>query len=90
VPVVYVVMNRPHIDHSKALRRTLAAGKNLDKALGKLRADGASILDCIAAVRAFRGCDLSEAKRLVEFSAAWADVHKRTEESFSALNQEGI
>jgi hypothetical protein len=82
-------MSRPYIDYSKALRRIVAAGKSLDEGLGQLRADGASILDCIATVRAFRGCDLSEAKRVVESSAAWADVHERTEESFRALNQEG-
>ncbi len=79
-------MSRPPIDYSKALRRAVSAGKNLDEALAQLRADGASILDCVASVRAFHGCDLSEAKRVVESSAAWVDVRERTEESFRALN----
>ncbi len=81
-------MSRPVIDYSRTLRRTLAAGKSLDEALGQLRADGASILDCIATVRAFRSCVLSEAKRIVESSAAWSDVRERTEESFRALNKD--
>jgi len=80
-------MSRPVIDYSKTLRRTLAAGKSLDEALGQLRADGASILDCIATVRAFRGCELSEAKQIVESSAAWSDVREGTEESFQALTK---
>lgn len=82
-------MSRPPIDYSKALRRTLAAGKGLDDALAQLRAEGASILDCITSVRAFRRCDLSEAKRVVESSAAWTDVCERTEDSIRALNREG-
>jgi hypothetical protein len=81
-------MSRPVIDYSRTLRRTVAAGKTLDEALAQLRADGASILDSIATVRAFRRCDLSEAKRLVESSAAWTDVRERTEESFRALSKD--
>jgi len=81
-------MSRPAIDHSATLRRTLDAGKSLDQALAQLRSGGASILDCIASVRALRRCELSEAKRLVESSAAWTDVRERTEESFRALSKD--
>jgi hypothetical protein len=81
-------MSRPVIDYSRTLRRSLADGKTLDQALSQLRLEGASILDCIATVRAFRRCELSEAKRLVESSAAWTDVRERTEGSFRALSKD--
>ncbi len=45
-------------------------------------------LDCIATVRAFRHCELSEAKRLVESLAAWTDVRERTEESFRVMGKD--
>jgi hypothetical protein len=77
---------RPVLDYSKDLRRKLADGKTLDEALAELRASGVSILDCIASVRSFRRCSLEEAKRLVESSAAWADVRKATEDSFRDLS----
>ena len=80
-------MSRPVIDYSKTLRRSLADGKTLDQVLSQLRTEGASIPDCIATVRAFRRCDVSEAKRLVEASAAWMDVRERTNESFRALSK---
>jgi hypothetical protein len=81
-------MNRPVIDYFATMRRTVTAGKSLDQALAQLRAGGASILDCIATVRAFRLCELSEAKRLVESSTAWRDVRERTEESFRTLGKD--
>ena len=81
-------MSRPVIDHSKTLRGSLADGKTLNQALSQLRAEGVSILDCIATVRAFRRCELGEAKRLVESSAAWADVRENTEECFRALSKD--
>lgn len=76
---------RPVLDYSKDLRQKLAAGKTLDEALAELRASGVSIFDCIASVRSFQRCSLEEAKRLVESSAAWADVRKATEDSFRDL-----
>jgi len=61
-------------DYSKSLRRKLADGKTLDNALAELRADGASIIECIGAVKKIRGCELGEAKKIVNLSPAWADV----------------
>jgi hypothetical protein len=65
---------KPVLDYSKDLRRKLAEGKEFDKALGELRAAGASIFDCIASVRSFRRCSLLEAKQLVESWSAWSDA----------------
>ena len=73
---------RPVLDYSKELRRKLADGKTFDEALAELRASGVSMADCVASVRSFRRCSLEEAKRLVESSAAWADVRKATDDSF--------
>jgi len=65
---------KPALDYSKDLKRKLAEGKTFDTALSEPRAAGVSILDCIVTVRAFRGCDLPEAKYIVERSSAWAGV----------------
>jgi hypothetical protein len=65
-------------DLIKQLRRRLAEGVTLDEVLLELRADGASIMDCIKAVKNFRGCDVAEAKRMVNDSSAWKDVVERT------------
>ena len=78
-------MSRPVINRSKDLRRMLAEGKSLDQALSELRSDGATIFDCVASVRSFRGCEIHEAKHLVESSSAWADVTERTEAFWRAL-----
>jgi len=59
---------------SEDFRRKLADGKTPDEALAELRAAGASIMECIFAVRQFRGCDLAEAKQVVHLSSAWADL----------------
>jgi hypothetical protein len=78
-------------DFTKDLRQKLADGKTTDDALTELRTSGASIMECIFAVRSFRGCDLAEAKKLVHFSSAWADMREHHEkfhaECEAALNQ---
>jgi hypothetical protein len=73
------------IDYSKDLRRLLADGNTLDQSLAALRAKGAGIIACIAAVRKFRGCDLGEAKQIVHFSSAWADVREQNEKFHAEL-----
>ena len=70
------------------LRRLVRDGVALDTALGTLRSDGASVIECIAAVRWVRGCDLAEAKRIVHASPAWSDVaaqHDKFHEELEAL-----
>jgi ribosomal protein L7/L12 len=81
-------MSRPVVDYSKGLRRKLAGGKTLDQAFSELRAEGASIFDCIATVRTFHRCSLEEAKQRVESSPTWADVRERTEKSYRALSND--
>ena len=73
------------VDHSKTLRQRLAEGKTIHEALAELRAAGASISDCIVSVRSVYSFDLSEAKRLVHSSTAWADVVAATEADFRGL-----
>jgi hypothetical protein len=79
---------RPAIDYSKDLRRKLADGKGFDVALGELRADGASIFDCIASVRSFQRCDIADAKRMVESSSAWSDVQAATDKFYQDLSDD--
>ncbi len=74
-------------DFTKEFRRTLAAGKTTDEALAELRAAGASMMACIIAVRAFRRCDLREAKTVVHFSSAWADQREFHERFHTELEQ---
>ena len=72
-------------DLSHDLRRLVRDGVALDTALSTLRADGASIIECIAAVRWVRGCDLAEAKRIVHTSPAWSDVAAQNAEFHEEL-----
>lgn len=74
-------------DFTKDLRRKLADGKSTDDALAELRASGASIMECIFAVRSFRGCDLTEAKKIVHFSSAWADLREQHDRFHDELEE---
>jgi ribosomal protein L7/L12 len=67
------------------LRKLTRAGTSFDAALGTLRANGASIIESIVAVRWVRGCDLAEAKRLVHASPVWADVAAQNEKLHEEL-----
>lgn len=75
------------LDYSKDLRRALADGKTLDEALAALRARGVSILECIISVQKFRRCGLAEAKKLVHFSDAWADMREQHDQFHRELEQ---
>jgi hypothetical protein len=72
-------------DLSADLRELLVNDSNLDAALATLRANGASIVECIIAVRSVRGHDLAEAKRVVHFSPAWADMRAQNEQLHAEL-----
>jgi len=76
------------VNYSKQLRRKLAEGRTLDQALSDLRAEGASIFDCIASVRTFRQCDLAEAKLAVQSSAAWSDHREITADALEGWAKE--
>ena len=73
--------------YSKQLREKLADGKALDDALSELRSEGASILQCIAAVEKVQKCGLAQAKRLVHFSPAWADMRAANEKFHEELEK---
>lgn len=72
-------------DFSDELRQHLRGGATLDAALRVLRANGASVIECIVAVRWVRGCDLEEAKRVVHASPVWADVAAQNEKLYEEL-----
>ena len=61
------------------------AGVSLDESLAQLRSRGASIIECIAAVKEEAGCELGEAKRIVSQSKTWRDVAEATEVMWDEL-----
>lgn len=67
----------------------LAEAKTQDEALAELRTRGASITDCIAAVRSFRHCEITEAKQVVESSPAFSDHRNVTGEFLQILAESG-
>ena len=73
--------------YSKQLRDKLANSKSLDNALLELRAEGASILQCVAAVENVQKCGLAQANRLVHFSPAWADMRAANEKLHEELEK---
>jgi hypothetical protein len=75
------------LDYSEALRRILAGGTTIDEALAIFRAKGLSIIECILAVQKFRRCDLGEAKKIVHFSSAWADMSDQHEQFHRELEE---
>ena len=73
------------------LRRKLADGKTLDDALADLRASGYSIIDCISAVHRVQHCEFIDAKKIVHFSPAWADMragHEKFHQELEDLAKE--
>jgi hypothetical protein len=74
-------------DFTKEFRRKLADGKTTDEALTELRTAGASIIACIIAVRAFRRCEIGEAKKVVHFSPAWTDQREFQDRFHAELEQ---
>lgn len=61
-------------------RGLLAAGAQMEDVLRELRRMSDAPLDSIKAIRAAAGVDLSEAKDLLNSSAAWSDVRIQHEE----------
>ena len=56
------------------LKSFCQSGLTQDQALAALKLKGASCIDCIKAVRAKNGCDLSEAMTIVHATEAWQDA----------------
>ena len=70
---------------TKDLKTMRESGLPLDDSLSQLRSRGASIIECIVAVKEEHGCDLAEAKRLVHASKAWRDVAEGTEKMWDEM-----
>ena len=70
----------------RPLRTMLASGLTLEQSLSQLRGSGASIIECIVAVKEVRGCELSEAKQRVYESSAWRDVAEATDKMWRELS----
>jgi len=60
-------------------------GASLEESLTHLRSKGASIIECIVAVKEESGCELGEAKRVVSQSKTWRDVAEATEAMWDEL-----
>ena len=50
-----------------------ALGVDMDDVLCRLRADGATIIECVKVVREIEAMHLGRAKEIVDASTAWAD-----------------
>ena len=61
-------------------QRLKAEGVPLEDILRFVRADGASIIDCIKLLTRLENVSLGEAKRIVHFSETWADFRAGSEE----------
>ena len=53
--------------------RTLPGADDMDDVLCRLRADGATIIECVKVVREIEAMHLGRAKEIVDASTAWAD-----------------
>lgn len=73
---------------TKELKAMQESGLPLEKCLSQLRSMGASILECIVAVKEVSGCELSGAKKLVHTSKAWHDVAEATDKMWDDLIHE--
>ncbi|MGH9223712.1 MAG: hypothetical protein ACRD2W_07970 [Acidimicrobiales bacterium] len=65
-------------------RELWQAGQTWEAIVADLRSDGFSKIDCIRVTVELLRVPLGEAKRLVHFSSAWADVRNR-DETFQTL-----
>jgi hypothetical protein len=62
-------------------------GDPMETILNRLRDKGASKIDSIRALHDGARIPLAEGKRLVHFSAAWADTKERDEKFWDELEQ---
>jgi hypothetical protein len=70
------------------LRTLCESGKTIDQALFDLRASGASIIECIVALREYKDCSIIEAKRFIHHSDAWRDVAEPTDKMWDEFAME--
>jgi hypothetical protein len=61
-------------DYSTLLREALNHGFPIEPALAALRERGATLIDCVKAVREVQNLSLAEAKQLVDDSGAYRDL----------------
>ena len=71
-------------DATTRARELWQEGRAWEDMTGDLRAEGFTKIDCIRVTVELLRVPLGEAKRLVHFSAAWADVRQR-DDAFQAL-----
>lgn len=62
--------------YTAMLREIIDQGRDIDSALGELRHNGATPIDCIKAIREVHGVNLGEAKRIFAESSAWSDLRE--------------
>jgi ribosomal protein L7/L12 len=74
------------VDFTKIFAAHLAAGATVEEGLAKLRAEGASPVAAIKAIRAGMRVSLSEAKSTFDTSPTW----RQTALANSALHEEAI
>jgi orotate phosphoribosyltransferase len=70
------------------LKKLLKTGRSLDDSLAALRSNGASVSECIVAVKEATACDLIEAKRNVEESRTWRDAVIQWDDEIRKLGQQ--
>jgi ribosomal protein L7/L12 len=73
---------------TKELNALRQSGRSFEDSLTDLRSKGATIIECIIAVKEETGCDLSEAKRVVHASKTWHDVADAAEKMWDELIDE--
>ena len=67
------------------LKHLRKSDRTLEESLMSLRANGASIIECIIAVKEETGCELIEAKRVVRSSKTWHDVVEATDQMWKDI-----
>jgi ribosomal protein L7/L12 len=73
---------------AKELKALRQSGRSFEESLADLRSKGATIIECIVAVKEETGCELSEAKRVVHASKTWHDVADATEKMWDEIIDE--
>lgn len=71
-------------------KHRMRGGETLDDMLVWLRAQGASRVDSIVVLNGAAGMRLKEAKHMIHFSAAWADMKEQQERFWDELEAAAV